>query len=240
MRWLLLVLIGCDADAPAPVSAPDPSTVRQALIAAHPEPLIELVDDTRAVIGAEDGCPSLEVEDGQERWVGGCTLSDGTAVEGTLVRYDGPEGTWVASEGFALREGGELLFYLDGAIEIYGEGDLLQMDAAASLCGVGLSCVDGPLTVDLSYSLYPLVQYPTSYDATVTGVVLGEQGGPISVDGAWSVNDATCSDEPASGIFAIRQREQHALILDGDRACDGCAGWSVQGLGVGRYCGLDL
>lgn len=238
---LLVALVGCDTPEVAPAEAPDASALGPALAAARVEPLVDLVEDPRETLSVEDDCPIVEVLDDQrERWTGGCALSDGTLIDGRLTRYDGPEGAWVAADGFSMRQDGDLLLYLDGAIELYGEGDEVTLDAAASLCGFGATCAAGLLTVDLSFTLFPLAHYPATYDATVAGVVGSDGGAPIALDGAWSVDDATCSSEPASGLFTLRRGERQALELDGGVDCDGCVRWSVQGLTVGEYCGAAL
>jgi hypothetical protein len=198
------------------------------------------VEDPRAVIPTGEGCPGVEIEEAWETWRGGCALSDGTIVEGSLLRYEGPEGTWLAGDGFAVRDGAGLIFFFDGAIELLGAGDLLAVDAAASLCGADGSCADGVAVVDLSFALYPMADFPWSYDVTVEGAVALDAGAPVAVDGTWSIDEATCAGEPASGLYAIRQGTQQALELDGGRACDSCAVWTVQGLEVGRYCGARL
>lgn len=238
---LLVVLVGCGSEEPTVADAPDAGALGPAIAASRVEPLVDLVEDPREALDAEEDCPSVEVLDEQrELWVGGCVQSDGTVVEGRLTRYDGPEGAWVAAEGFSLRQDGDLVLYLDGAVELYGEGDEVTLDAAASLCGFGGPCADGLLTVDLSFTLFPLAHYPLTYDATVTGVVASDGGAPIALDGAWSIDDATCRSEPASGLFTLRRGERQALELDGGLDCDGCVRWSVQGLPVGEYCGAGL
>lgn len=237
----LVLLIGCGSPEPAPLASPDGAALSPALAAARVEPLVDLVEDPREALGVEADCPSVEVLDAsRELWIGGCAMSDGTIVSGLLTRYDGPEGAWVAAEGFSMRQDDELLLYLDGAVELTGEGDEVTLDAAASLCGFGGPCSDGLLTLDLSFTLFPLASYPLTYDATVTGVVASDGGAPIALDGAWSIDEPSCASEPASGLFTLRRGERQALELDGGVDCDGCVRWSVQGLPVGEYCGAGL
>jgi len=237
----LALLAGCDGTQPQDRAAPDPKTLAPILSVSRPESLMDLVLDTREALGAEEDCPSVTaMDEGLERWMGGCRLSDGTQVEGELTRYDGPEGVWVAADGFTLRDGAGLALYLDGAVELIGEGDQMTLDVAASLCGVGLSCDAGVATADLSFILYPLTTWPTNYDASVTGVVALGGSAPTAVDGTWSVDVDQCSSEPVDGIFTLARGERHALTLDGQTDCDGCATWNVQGLQVGEYCGIDL
>lgn len=239
--FALAVLAGCGSPEPSDPSAPDPGTLAPLLAASRPEPLLDLVVDPREALGTELDCPFVEVTlEQQERWTGGCALSDGSTVEGTLTVYNGLEGAWVAADRFAIRLDGELLLYLDGALELVGEGDLVTLDAAASLCGFGSSCTEGLTTLDLSYSLFPLGSYPALYDATVTGAVAVDGGAATAVDGTWSIDASTCASEPVSGLFTLARGERHALELDGGQRCDGCAPWSVQGLQVGEYCGLKL
>ncbi len=235
------LLVGCGSTAPTDASAPDASVLVTTLAASRPEPLVELVLDPREALGVEDECPRVvEVDETQERWVGGCSLSDGTRVTGELSLYDGPEGAWVAADGFALRQDDELLLYLDGAVELFGDGDQMTLDAAASMCGVGLSCAEGIATVDLSFSLFPLATWPVDYDATVTGVVALGGTAPTAVDATWSIDEAICASEPVDGLFTLARGERHALTLDGQEDCDGCAIWTIQGLAVGEHCGLNL
>lgn len=238
---IALLLAGCASTPTGGQEQPDSSALGPALAASRPEPLVDLVLDAREVLGAEEDCPLVvPVDETRERWIGGCTLSDGTTVDGELVRYDGPEGAWLAAEGFALRQDGELLIYLDGALELFGEGDQMTLDAALSTCGVSMSCVQGVTTVDLSFSLFPLASWPTDYEATVTGVVAVGGAAPTAVDGTWSIDEAICPSEPVDGIFTLARGKRHALSLDGAADCDGCAPWNVQGLTVGEYCGVHL
>lgn len=236
---LMALLVGCGAADDPALPPPDPDGVPTALAAAQPEPLVDLVEDTRELVPGDGLCPLVEVDGPREIWTGGCVMDDGAVVEGVLSRYDGPEGLWIAAEGFSVRAEGELIFAFDGAVETFGEGDLLYVDAAASLCGVGaLGCEDGPWSLDLAFSLYPFGSYPAAYDATVSGVIALPGEASTAVEGTWSVDAATCAAEATSGQFALRHRERHAIELNGASSCDGCAAWFVQGVEVGQLCGL--
>ena len=235
------LLAGC-ADVP-PVTAvpPDAGVVTDALIGAQPEPLVDLVEDTAAFLPLDAGCPTVELDGDRERFSGGCALADGTEVLGSLTRYDDGDAAWLAGDGFALRQDGETTLFFDGAVELQREGDLLYVEAATTMCGAGsLDCADGVVRLDLSFTLFPVGNYPASYDATVSGVVSVAGEAPIAVEGAWSIDGAACENEPASGIFALRRGEAHALELDGADACDGCAAWAVQGVSAGSFCDIAL
>lgn len=244
MARLLIIaaaLGGCATNAPGSSAAPDPGVLSATLAASQPEPLVDLVLEPRETLGVEEDCPRVEiVDESRERWLGGCALSDGTVVSGELSRYSGPEGAWIAADGFSMRLDGELILYLDGAVELLEDGDQMTLDAASSLCGVGLSCAEGIATVDLSFSLFPIATWPVDYDATVTGVVALGGTAPTAVDATWSVDEAVCPSEPVDGLFTMARGERQALSLDGEDDCDGCATWNVQGLAVGEYCGINL
>jgi hypothetical protein len=248
----LLVVVAC-GQAPETVLVHDASVVEEALAATRPEALVELVEHTAAYTSLDSGsldagCPMLSVSgvpDGDdeqtETWLGGCAVPGGESAEGVLRRFSGEDGAWIAAEDFILRRGGEVIFELRGSIELYEENDLLNVAVAGSLCGGPTwSCEDGPVTLDLAYSIYPLSNFPRTYDATVSGVVAAGGSAPIAIDGVWSVDEAACATEPASGTIALRRSERQALELDGQTSCDGCADWLVQGIDAGPYCGLAL
>ncbi len=219
--------------------------IDQALRAARPGPLLELADQL-TTLDSSASCPQLEVlefaDDGvptRELWAGGCLLDDGTLVEGMLTIHHMDGERWIAGDGFSMSQDGELELYLDGAIEAIEQDELLLVEAAAAWCGApDAPCSEGPVTVDLSYSIYPASGFPDAYDVTVSGVVA--PGAPISVEGSWSVDVQTCPIEPTDGAFALQQERRHDLGLDGALQCDGCARWIVQGLAVPAYCGVEL
>ncbi|MDP6932309.1 MAG: hypothetical protein QGG40_05300 [Myxococcota bacterium] len=237
---LALTACGLDESVDADVS-PDPSLLRDALDASSPEPYLALVDDLETYLPVVEHCPRIVVDGTSEHWEGGCALDEGLRLEGALQLFETDAETWLAADGFTLWDGDRQKLYLDGAIEITREGDLWFLDVAASSCGGPQGdCLDGPLTVDLSWTLYPMTGFPEAYDASVTGVVGDAEDAPISVEGAWSVDVDTCDSEPASGTFSVRQGDLHALELDGANTCDTCADWTVQGLEVARFCQVEL
>lgn len=257
--WFAMVGIavtGCDSFEEQALAPPDEDLVSSVMRTTRPEPLIELVEVWTDLVPVEAHCPLIEVDgpvaddglqvdglaDGprHETWTGGCTLSDGTTIEGVVELYDGPDATWVAGDGFVVRSAEGVDLYLDGAIELQEQGDLLLLDASASLCGEpGSSCADGAARLDLLYTIFPLAGYPTQYDATVSGAV--DNGDAlISVEGTWSIDEDLCADEPASGTFAIAGAERHSVEMDGATRCDDCATWVVAGVDVGPYCGLEI
>lgn len=234
-------LAACGTEKPVSLEPPDPAVVDEALSATQPEPLVDLIENTERYAAPDENCPYIETVGDEEVWTGGCQLPDGRAIEGTLRRYAGQDGAWIAAEHFAVRHRGELLFQLNGSVELFEENDLLTIEVAGALCGGPTwSCVDGPVTLDLAYALYPVSNYPEAYDATVSGVVAAEGSSPISVDGVWSIDAAACGNEPASGTFTLRRNERHALSLDGHTQCDGCGSWIVQGIEAEPYCGIEL
>jgi hypothetical protein len=244
MSPVLLLFVGCGAEAPS-LPDPDATIVEESLAATQPQALVELVERTGAYAALDLNCPMIvadEALDGSgiaESWVGGCATADGQSIEGTLRRFSGEEGAWIAAEDFVVRRDGDLELELRGSIELYEENDLLNIEVAGAVCGGPTwSCEDGPVTLDLAYSIYPASNFPHRYDATVSGVVATDGAAPISVEGVWSIDDEACATEPASGTISLRRSEHQALELDGQTACDGCADWLVHGVDVGPYCGL--
>ncbi len=263
-------LLACGVGADDPVEAePDDAVLAGALPGLSPQPLVDLAEDPRlqlgvdpqcggpadllladpAVDGAPTGSPSADPLDRlsadpdgpvTEAWSSACDFGPGVELDGSLTWTHGPDGAVLVGDRAVLRRDGVVELALDGAIELLEQGDLLLVDAAASWCGPGgPACDADALTVDLSFSLFPADGYPTAYDVTVSGVV-GTVDSLVSVEGVWSVDDAACPEEPANGVVALRSGERHALELDGAERCDGCAGWSVQGLRAPAWCGLDL
>lgn len=240
MRSLVLtLLLACDELEGTPPLQVEAEVLPDVLELSDPEPFVELVDNPRAFIPVEDGCPSIEVDGALETWTGGCALSDGTLIEGSLSRYDSEDGAWIAASAFAVRAATETVFALDGAIEVQSEGALLFVDAAAESCGLGdMACEDGPATVDLAFTLYPLSTWPYAYDATLSGVIALPGRPPADVGASWTQDAARCGAEPTSGLFAVRDEVYHTLEWDGAERCDACATWMVQGVETGQLCGL--
>lgn len=270
MRPVLLapaLLIACGtADQPAVVDAPDDAAVAHALPALSPEPLLDLVEDPRLHLGIDPSCAVAGAEEPPEGeasadalpadeaaadapaasavqievWTAACIRTPGFELEGTLTWAHGPDGASLVGDRAVLRRDGAVELALDGAIELVEQGDLLLLDAALGWCGPGgPSCDAEALTVDLSFSVFPSDGYPVAYDVTVSGAV-GALDSLVSVEGVWSVDDASCPEEPANGVLALRGAYRHAFELDGAERCDGCAGWSVSGFRAPAWCGLDL
>lgn len=241
LALLLLPACGVPDLVEPSVEDADPAVLAETLDAARPEPLVELLDDPRALVGDDARCPLVEVlstEPGvvHERWHGGCRTADGASIQGRLERFDGGGAAWIASEGFTVRRDGGLVFALSGAVELQEQGELALLDAATTWCGgAGPACADGPVPLDLAFTIFPLSGYPSAYDGTVTGAV-GATAGVATVEGAWSVDLSACPVEPASGTFALRAEQRHGLVMDGATACDACAGWTVDGQPAPAWC----
>lgn len=235
---------GCapEVEPPAPLTSPGPIGATWAAV--QPEGLVDLVLATADALPQDDalsqdaGCPIYDVVDGLETWSGGCVMLDGTVIEGSLQRYDGPEGTWLAGERFTVLDGQGLQLYLDGAVELRGQGELILLDAAATTCGAHVDCQDGVVSLDLRYSLR--LDGDRVADAAVRGFVALDQGDPTAVEGAWRSAPLVCELEPTDGLFAAQLDQRQALELDGDTACDGCATWTVQGQVAPPWCPAAL
>lgn len=231
-----VVLGACATDDPAGFDQPLPDHVQAAWSAVQPEGLVDLVDDPLAAIPQGLTCPTVEVVDGVETWTGGCALLDGTVIEGSLSLQGGDDVTWVAGDRFAVYRDDRLDLYLDGAIELSGDADLLLLDAAATTCGAHVDCDQGLLTLDLRFTLLPADDALQVYDATVRGFVATEDAEPATVEGAWRYDALSCQVEPLDGIFAVLLDQRHTLVLDGELSCDACAERLVQGEQASAWC----
>ena len=250
----LLLLLACETVSTVAPDEPaaDLVLVEQALDAVRPGPLLALTDRITALEVIDTttetvGCPQIDVleidADGapvRELWTGGCTTPDGLRLDGMVEIHTTERGQWLASSGLTVSRDGELELYFDGAIETIEQDELLLIEASATWCSPEAPCSDESLTVDLTYSIYPAAGYPDAYDITVSGIATAASDVPITVEGSWSIHAETCTREPTNGAFALQRGERHDLGMDGALSCDGCAAWTVQGLDVPPYCGLDL
>ncbi|NOY27324.1 MAG: hypothetical protein GXP62_15765 [Oligoflexia bacterium] len=218
----------------APLASPD--EIGATWAAVQPEGLLDLVDATSDAVPQGLACPTFERADGIDTWTGGCSLLDGTVIEGSLRRYEGLDGSWVAGQRFAVIRDDHLELYLDGSVELWDQGELLQLEASATICGAQVDCADGLVSLDLRYTLRFGEQAPDIADATVRGVVALDGAEPAAVEGAWRLDRQVCAKEPVDGIFAVLLDQRQTLELDGDTACDGCARWTIQGMDAPTWC----
>jgi hypothetical protein len=239
------LIVACGGTGASDVAEFDSAPIVEATRATQPEPLVALVEHTHAVIGTDVVCPTVETLSNtadalHERWTGGCTMSDGTRVDGSIERFDGPNAAWVVGDNFRLQKEQEIMFMLDGAVTLHVSGDLWLVEAAASLCGIeNWMCTDGFLGLDLSFTLYPAQSFPNDYDTTVSGVI-ATNSTPLTVDGAWSIDSERCEIEPVTGLLTVSQGEHHSFTLNGAFACDGCGDWQVQGQPTPGLCNIAL
>ncbi len=233
MRRLLLLalpLVGC-LPALDDLAVPFDAGLPEAELALSPEPLVDLVEDPRAVLALPEACgidAPVEVFDGEAvEWSADCLWSGGTSVEGLLTWTRGPDGSVLLGDRFVLRQEGRVVFELDGMVELQEQGDLLLLTVAAGWCGPdGPSCDDSLATLDLAYTLFPVTDYPDAYSVTVEGAV-GSDDAVMAVEGMWAIDDAVCSEEPVRGVLSLRGVRRHALELDGADQCDGCGVWAM-------------
>ena len=243
MRLVLLtsLLTACAVTGPPADPALQAQPILDTMNAVRLQPMIAWVEQPFANLPADQTCPVHTIIDQtqdslHELWTGGCALSDGRYVRGELERFDGPDGAWVVGRDFGVSDQHDLLFGLDGAIEITPTNDLWLVEVAATTCGsVNWGCDKGILGLDLSYTVYPAISFPSDYDATVSGTVVTELE-TTTLDGAWSVNQDICLEEPISGQLSIQQESHHAVQYNGEAHCDGCSEWQVQGRDVPRLC----
>lgn len=254
---LPLALVACgfqDDPFDEEVVVTDDAELLAAVSGLSPEALADTLDDPRAQLGVDPDCdralsplspegmgsgPRLD-DPAVEVWSAGCDFARGVELDGMLTWTRADDGVVLVAEDAVLRRDGVVELVLDGVIELAEVGDQLLLDVSASWCGPGgPTCDLDPLTVDLDYSLFPAVGFPQAYDLTVSGLV-GTADAAISVEGAWSIDEAACLDEPANGVLALRGGVRHALEMDGAERCDGCATHVVQGQRAPDWCALDL
>lgn len=238
---ILPLLCGCvlAPGSQSPVLEPvDLAPAAFAFELALPHQPLALLDDPSLWLPLDAGCPALSMaSDGVERWQGGCALADGTMVFGSLERFAGPDGEWVAGNGLqAVGPSGQTLVYLDGAVELLSTGELLSIGASYSACGLERPCESGPVTVDLALTLFPHSGYPVRYDLAVEGVVAAAELVPTSVSGTVSIDLDACSLEPASGSMLLHSDSAWGIDFDGASACDACAATAFEGLPAGLGC----
>lgn len=245
-----VLLLGCSASQdPLEPDAPGDAVqdaVVDTFVAARPEPLLDLVYDLDTFFPHLGDCPRLVESDesGLERWEGGCWLPGGARVEGHLERLDGDRTAWVGGEAFRVFDprAEETLFYLDGAVEVFPVGELLLAEAAVSICGgPTVACEPGEpppglVVMDLAYTLYPRHGFPERYDLTISGVVAAPQEPPASISGTWTVDTATCQEEPVNGSVYIGSDRAAFLDFDGAESCDACAYSTVDSYGSVPTC----
>jgi hypothetical protein len=242
MRSLFLALPlagGCLPDTePTGLEPADFEPVAMAFSAAQPDLALALLEDPALWLPFDQDCPAVAPSgEGRERWVGGCTQADGTAIVGELERSLGLDGEWVAGDGFQVVDpDGNLLVLLDGAVEVVANGELIGIGAAFTACGPAHPCALGPVTADLALTLYPSSGYPTRYDLTVDGVVAGNGLSPTTVFGAWSVDRTACPLEPTGGSFVLTGDAPYSLDFDGASVCDACGALGFEGLPSGQAC----
>jgi hypothetical protein len=242
MRALLPILplmAGClPPIEPVELEVADVEPVALAFAAVQPDPPLALLEDPALWLPFDSECPSVAPSGpGRERWLGGCSLADGTAILGSLERSVGEDGTWVAGDGFqVIGPEGQVILQLDGAVEVVENGELIGLGASFTACGVARSCADGPVTADLALTLFPASGYPSRYDLTADGVVASPSLEPTAVYGAWSVDLAACALEPQSGSVALTGFAPYSLDFDGAVACDACGALGFEGLPAGQAC----
>lgn len=205
---------------------------------ARPDEALLLLDDLSLWLPLEPGCPTLDLDTaGVERWQGGCTLSDGGAIDGSLERLVSADGAWVAGNGLRVVDAdGHTTLQLDGAVELLSDGALAGIGASYTACGLHEPCDGGLATVDLAFNLFPYDGFPLRYDLVVEGVVASAVLPPTAVSGTVSVDHESCGIEPASGSLLVHGDLLVGLDFDGASSCDACASLALEGLPMGPGC----
>ncbi|MFH1466831.1 MAG: hypothetical protein ABIO70_20780 [Pseudomonadota bacterium] len=236
---ILPLLAGCLPPAePTELGVADVEPVALAFSAVQPDQSLALLEDPALWLPYDAECPTVAPSGpGRERWQGGCSLVDGTAILGGLERSTGEDGTWVAGDGFQVIDPeGVVVVQLDGAVELVENGELIGIGASFTACGVARSCAAGPVTADLALTLFPSSGYPSRYDLTADGVVASPSLEPTSVYGAWSIDLASCGLEPQAGSVVLTGAAPYSLEFDGALACDACGALGFEGLPAGQAC----
>ncbi len=213
--------------------------VAEAFALAQPDDWLALVEDLDLFLPVDQTCTGSHMDPTVHRliWSNECSTGSSLLVDGELELFQTNEGAMVAGDRFFVSNQDEpdSAFYLDGAVELTLNGDLLIMDVGVSSCGGPVRACSGQdsamdlTTVDLVYTLFPLTGFPVRYDLTVSGVVASADLEPATIHGAWSVDTDLCPLEPASGSAVIDTDRPHSLEFDGAAVCDSCASRTVDG-----------
>ncbi len=246
---LMLFLLAAGCGAPESDLAVD-DVVPTSLVfeAMHPEPWLELALDVDVLLDAvpelsmalstEDSlCPTLQVSDSGWTLLGDCSVDAERRVQGSLSFVESDSFMRLIGEGFEVYDNAQLTLLFDGAVESSREGEIMELEAAVTACGgPAIDCDEGRTALDVSYGVFPVSSVPDVYDVTVTGVVAAPGYAPASVDGAWSVDQTLCEDEPLTGTVLIANDVAQAIDFDGELACEGCASRSVGGFAAEPVC----
>lgn len=211
------------------------------LMRLQPAPLVELVADPPGVLGLSTDCQVPPPPGALAAWAGPCIQGDGSQIVGELVVGTASDGDWLSASGFELIDVDGLAARVDGAISTVEQGEYLILDLSGSWCGLGgVACTEEDPRSTVSWTVFPAaaLELPlATYDATVSGAIdLGDE--VLAVEAAWSVDEAVCPDEPASGTFALAGAHRQSLSLDGATACDGCGAWRIGGRTL-RWCSSE-
>jgi len=244
-HWLpIVLLVGCGIDEEVPTTERDVAEVGDLVEAIQPARVVALALHPELALQLDgDACREYTLDTDTLIWSGPCALQDGAQLEGNLSLRPTDDGLLLSADGLSISQGGRIEVMLSGAIELTRWDDLVQLDVSIQGCGaVGPSCDkldDGDsFGLDLDYSLYPADTFPSLYTATVSGAV-GRTETIVGVEGTWQVDQEQCAEEAIDGTIAFGTFPRQTLELDGASACDGCAGWRVEGVEVPALCEVE-
>ena len=107
----------------------DAQPLSEALSYAQPQPLLELEDRLQGLLQREN-CRQNPKSTSTD-W--DCAPESPLRIRG---RLEIAEKKWIQGERFTIIQQDNIIFYLDGAIEFFEVGDLLQLNMAGQFCGI--------------------------------------------------------------------------------------------------------
>lgn len=180
---------------------------------------------------AEDppACPSVEIDGDATVIVGGCTLDDGTRIDGELrlenvpplfiedPSYDESKPTVLTFDAFSTTEPSGEVWYFDGTVRLENDSEKIVLDLETELSGIA---AHADMTLICEGSCAPA----DGASIFVDGIGLAE------VSGEW-----TLEGETSSGTLTLSGKE--VFEIDLAQPSNECISYSIDGEIAGEICG---
>lgn len=193
---------------------------------------------------ADDACP---VEDGEDRWVGGCTAESGYTFEGTMIRQEGAMGVVdYEGSGWSVRgHGGPFArLLLDGTVEYHesfdGDGASVRgtMEAVSKEEVAEMRDWSATGSFDFESEWPEEPPEPHQYLADLED----PDGAAWEADVLFLELDGFCG-EPAEGSHAFLSsggHEAELLLVEDPDPCDRCWPWTLDGAAMSEQACIDF